>query len=46
MTVERQYKILELFEAIKQVNPHSEYYKIGQKYDIKANIENYTVRNI
>ncbi|KAL0871143.1 hypothetical protein ABMA27_004925 [Loxostege sticticalis] len=42
VTVERQYKILELFEAIKQVNPHSEYYKIGQKYDIKANIENYT----
>ncbi|KAL0821717.1 hypothetical protein ABMA28_005143 [Loxostege sticticalis] len=46
LTKEKQYKVLELFEAINQVNKHAGYYKIGSEYDIKANIEHYENKEV
>lgn len=42
-TVERQRKLLAIFESLKQVNIFDEYFKIASEYDIKANTELYTV---
>ncbi|XP_030040373.2 arylphorin subunit beta [Manduca sexta] len=40
--VERQKKVLDLFQDVDQVNPNDEYYKIGKEYNIEANIDNYS----
>nr|AAB86644.1 arylphorin precursor [Hyalophora cecropia] len=40
--VERQKKVLSLFQDVDQVNVNDEYYKIGKDYDVEANIDNYT----
>nr|QIZ16646.1 arylphorin protein precursor [Antheraea mylitta] len=40
--VERQKKVLSLFQDVDQLNTNDEYYKIGKDYDIEANIDNYT----
>lgn len=43
--MERQKKVLSLFQDVDQVNTNDEYYKIGKDYDVEANIDNYTVSN-
>lgn len=42
--VEKQKNILSLFYNVEQVDPKAEYYKVATTYDIKANVDNYTVR--
>ncbi|XP_052756923.1 arylphorin-like [Galleria mellonella] len=41
-----QKKVLLLLENWKQVDPDDEYYKIGKEYNIEANIEFYTNREV
>ncbi|XP_063829463.1 arylphorin-like [Ostrinia nubilalis] len=46
VTKERQYKILEFFEAVSQVNKHASYYKVGSEYDIKAHVDQYEKKEV
>nr|ABO27097.1 storage protein 1 [Omphisa fuscidentalis] len=46
LTKEKQYKVLELFEAINQVNKNAGYYKVGKEYDIKSNNEHYKNKEV
>ncbi|XP_063829465.1 arylphorin subunit alpha-like [Ostrinia nubilalis] len=42
----KQYKVLELFEAITQVNKNAGYYAVGKDYNIMANIANYEEHDV
>ncbi|XP_059052700.1 arylphorin-like [Achroia grisella] len=44
--VDIQRKVLLLLENWKQVDPEDVYYKIGKEYNIEANIESYTQREV
>ncbi|KAL0821716.1 hypothetical protein ABMA28_005142 [Loxostege sticticalis] len=46
LTKEKQYKVLELFEAISQENKHAAWYKVGKEWDIEANIEHYEKKEV
>ncbi|CAG9788679.1 unnamed protein product [Diatraea saccharalis] len=41
VTAQHQYQVLEFFENCKQINTAAGYYKVGQEYNIKANVQNY-----
>ncbi|KAL4709017.1 hypothetical protein ACJJTC_005878 [Scirpophaga incertulas] len=46
VTVQYQYKVMELLETIQQVNTQAEYYKVGYTYDIQANVNDYTKKEV